>query len=316
MNVQAFLITFREAFEAILIVGIIVSYLKRIGQSKWSRWVWLGAGCAVLASLGVALVFQTVLDGYSTMGSQDYMRIGILLVSSMLLTHMIMFMSKQSRDMRGKLQNKVALILTTGGAINMVVHSFLVTLREGVETVFFFAAISQGDLSQALQSWGAVLGLICAAALGFLVFNGSKKIQLATFFKATSLFLILIAAGLFVQAIGVMQDLKLMGTVYHTSGGEIGEVYDITWIMPEHPIDEANYIRDTGRHPLVNGQVGVFFKAFLGYSEAPSVEEFVAYWMYFLLVFVLIVRQRKVESPQGVSGQTVLTARAALQDEK
>ncbi|QYR22065.1 FTR1 family protein [Paenibacillus sp. sptzw28] len=308
MNLQAFLITFREGFEAILIVGIIVSYLKRIGQSRWSKWVWLGVTLAVIASFGVAFVFQTVLDGYATMGSKDYLRIGILLVSSALLTHMILFMSKQNREMRNKLQNKVELILTTGGAINMVVHSFLVTLREGVETVFFFAAISQGDISQALQSWGALLGLLCAAVLGLVVFKGSKKVQIGTFFKATSVFLILIAAGLFVQAIGVMQDLKLIGTVYHTPGGDVGEVYDITWLMPEHPIDEANYIRDTGHHPLINGQVGIFFKAFLGYSEAPSVEEFAGYWLYFVFVFILLARQKKVASMEDKSSPALASS--------
>ena len=307
MNLQAFLILFREGFEAILIVGIIISYLNRIGQSKWNKFVWIGVALAVVASLGVAMLFQVVLDGYSMMGSKDYLRIVILLVSTGLLTHMILFMSKQNREMRSKLQNKVSHILTTGGAVNMIVHSFLVTLREGVETVFFFAAISQGDISQALQSWGAVLGLLTALALGLLVFKGSRKIQISTFFKITSIFLIIIAAGLFVQAIGVMQDLKIIGSVYKTSGGEIGEMYDLTWLMPEHPIDETNYIRDTGHHPLIHGQVGIFFKAFFGYTQDPSLEEFVGYWMFYGFVFVLLKRQKKlaaltVETEKDISG--------------
>ncbi|MBP3967384.1 FTR1 family iron permease [Paenibacillus lignilyticus] len=294
MNLQAFLITFREAFEAILIVGIIISYLNRIGQSKWNKWVWLGVVMAIIASLGVALVFQIVLDGYATMGSREYLRIGILLVSAGLLTHMILFMSKQNREMRSKLQQKVALILTAGGALNMIVHSFLVTLREGVETVFFFAAISSGDISKVLQSWGALFGLVAAGVLGIVVFKSSKKIQISTFFRITSVFLIMIAAGLFVQAVGVMQDLKLIGSVYHTPGGEVGAMYDLTWLMPEHPIDETNYIRDTGNHPILNGQIGIFFKAFLGYTQDPSLEEFVFYWMYYGFVFVLLARQRKL----------------------
>ncbi|BBH23859.1 ferrous iron permease EfeU [Paenibacillus baekrokdamisoli] len=294
MNLQAFLILFREGFEAILIVGIIISYLNRIGQSKWNKYVWVGVALAVLASLGVAMLFQIVLDGYSTMGSKDYLRIAILLVSAGLLTHMILFMSKQNREMRSKLQNKVSLILTTGGAVNMIVHSFLVTLREGVETVFFFAAISQGDISQALQSWGAVLGLLTAVVLGLIVFKSSKKVQIGTFFKVTSIFLIMIAAGLFVQAIGVMQDLKIIGSVYKTSGGEIGQMYDLTWLMPEHPIDETNYIRDTGHHPMIKGQVGIFFKAFLGYTQDPSLEEFVGYWMFYGFVFVMLARQKRL----------------------
>ncbi|SFJ25853.1 high-affinity iron transporter [Paenibacillus sp. UNC496MF] len=296
MNVQAFLITFREAFEAILIVGIIVSYLNRIGQSKWVKYVWVGVTLAVLASLGVALLFQNVLDGYATMASKDYLRIGILFVSAGLLTHMILFMSKQNREMRTKLQSRVALILTTGGALNMIAHSFLVTLREGVETVFFFAAISGGDISKALQSWGALAGLLAAAALGVAVFKGSKRIPIGTFFKATSVFLVMIAAGLFVQAVGGLQDAGVVGSVYKTPGGQTAAMYDLTWLLPEHPVDETNYIRDTGEHPVFHGELGVFFRAFLGYSEDPSLEEFALYWLYYVFVFVMIARQRKKAS--------------------
>ena len=42
MDLQAFLITFREALEAILIVGVILTYLIGIEQTSWHKWVWLG----------------------------------------------------------------------------------------------------------------------------------------------------------------------------------------------------------------------------------------------------------------------------------
>ena len=307
MELQAFLITFREGLEAILIVGVILTYLNRIEQSHWNKWVWLGVFLALIASYLVALAFQVVFTGFGTMGSQNYLKIGIMLVSTGLLTHMILFMNRQSNDFQGKSQSKIANILTVGGIINMVLHSFLVVVREGVETVFFFAAITGGDIQKALQSWGALFGLILAFVVGFFFFKGTRKIKLATFFKATSLLLMLIAAGLLVQAVGIMQDLGIMGSVYRTAGGEIGEVYNITAIMPEHPIDEVQYFRDTGNQPLINGQIGIFLKAFLGYTQNPSVEEFLIYWAFYFVVFILIAIQNKrhlnksTESNSGVA---------------
>lgn len=293
MDLQSFLITFREALEAILIVGVILTYLKKIGQTQWDKWVWVGVVLALFASYGVALVFQTVLTGFSTMGSQNYLKIGIMLVSCVLLSHMVMFMSEQGRNLQGQVENKISTILTVGGAVNMIVHSFLVVVREGVETVFFFAAITGGDIQKALQSWGALFGLILAAIVGYLFFKGTRKVQLKTFFRITSVFLMMIAGGLLVQAVGIMQDIGIMGTVYKTPGGEIGELYNLTAIMPEHPLDEEQYIRDTGEQPIINGQIGIFFKAFLGYTQNPSVEEFVLYWMYYLVLLVLIGTQKK-----------------------
>lgn len=84
-----------------------------------------------------------------------------------------------------------------------------------------------------------------------------------------------------------------MGSVYTTPGGEIGEVYNSIAFMPEHPIDEEQYIRDTGKSPLISGDVGIFLRAFLGYTHNPSVEEFVIYWGYFLIVFIIMARQKK-----------------------
>ncbi|GIO12786.1 membrane protein [Cohnella xylanilytica] len=303
MNMQAFLITFREAMEAILIVGVILTYIRKIGETRWNKWVWTGVGLAIAASYGVALLFQVALSGYESMSNQNYLRIGIMLISTGLLTHMILFMGKQNRAYQQSVESKVATILTAGGVLNMIVHSFLVTLREGVETVFFFAAIGGGDIQSALASWGALLGVVCAGVLGFVMFKGAKRVPIGKFFKATSVFLMLISAGLLVQAVGMLQDLGILGSVYRTAGGQIGEVYNIVAFMPEHPNDEMHYIRDTGHHPLINGQVGVFFKAFLGYSHNPSVEEVVAYWGYLFLLFIGLSRRNQ--------GGAVRTDRAA-----
>ncbi|ANE48900.1 iron permease [Paenibacillus swuensis] len=295
MDLQAFLITFREALEAILIVGVIVTYLKRIDQSQWNKWVWMGVILALGASYVVALLFQVVLTGYGMMSSQNYLKMGIMVVSALLLTHMILFMSKQGRDLEGEVKTQVTKILTTGSIINMVLHSFLIVLREGVETVFFFAAITGGDIGRALESWGALFGVILALIIGYLFFRSARKVKLSTFFRVTSFFLMLIAAGLLVQAVGIAQDLKIIGTVYRTAGGEVGEVYNITFLMPEHPLDEQQYIRDTGEKPLINGQVGTFLKAFLGYSQNPSVEEFGLYWLFYFVVYILLSAKKKRE---------------------
>ncbi|MFY0546047.1 FTR1 family iron permease [Brevibacillus sp. H7] len=297
MDLQAFLITLREAFEALLIIGIIVTYLNRVGAQKWNKWVWFGSALALVASFLVALLFQVVLTDFRMMASENYMRIGMLFVSSLLLTHMAVWMSGQQKDIRGDMQEKLDKILTAGSVANLIVHSFLVTLREGVETVFFFAAISGGDIQKALTSWGALAGLVLAGVLAYFFFNSSKKMSLRTFFTVTKVMIVIIAAGLFAQGIGVMQDLGLVGSIYRTPAGEVGELYNLASILPEHPVDEEHYIRDYGEKPVFSGDVGIFLKALLGYTHNPSVEEFVFYWLYYVVVFFLIrwrtVSQRK-----------------------
>lgn len=281
MDIQALLITFREGLEALLIVGIITSYLKRMDHTKYTKYVWLGAGLAVLASIGVALLFQVVFTGFAAMGSEIYLKVSIILISSVLLTQMVFWMAKHSRDLKGNMEGKMDHFISSGNIAGMVIHSFLVVLREGVETVFFFAAITGGNIEAALHGWGAITGFILAFVVSYFFFKGTMKVSLKTFFRVTGAFIILIAAGLLVQGISMLQDLGILGSV-------MPHVYDITWFLPEHPIDYQHYLRDHGTAPLLSGEIGIFLKALFGYSSMPSIEEVVAYIGYFVVIYLLV----------------------------
>lgn len=297
MEVQALLVTFREVLEALLIVGIITTYLKRTGNTKYTKYVWLGAGLAVLASVGVAMLFQVVFTGFAAMGSEMYLKISIILISSILLTQMVFWMAEHSRDLKGNMEGKMNKFISTENIIGMVVHSFLVVLREGVETVFFFAAITGGNIGAAMQGWGAITGVLIASVVSYFFFKGTMRVPLKTFFKVTGAFIILIAAGLLVQGISMLQDLNIIGSV-------MPHVYDLTWFLPEHPIDYDHYLRDHGVAPILSGDIGIFLKALFGYSSMPSIEEVIVYIGYFVGVYLLIStknagkKSSKVETKQ------------------
>jgi high-affinity iron transporter len=212
----AFLITFREALEALLIVGIIITYLGKVGATRWIKWVVIGVVFALLTSLGVAFLFQVVLDGFAGLRSQSYLRFGVMFVSVILLTHMVLWMAEQKKDMKGNMEAKLQAIITTGSVANMLVHAYLVVMREAVETVFFFAAISGGDITRVMTSWGALLGLVAALIVAALFFKGTRKLPLSAFFKTTGVFIIVIAAGMLSNGIGMMQDMGYMKSMHMT----------------------------------------------------------------------------------------------------
>jgi high-affinity iron transporter len=291
VEVQALLITFREVLEALLVVGVITSYLKRMNQTKYTKYVWLGAGLAVLASIVVAILFQVVFTGFAAMGSEMYLKISIMFISAVLLTQMVFWMAEHSRDMKKNMEGKMDRFITTGNVVGMVIHSFLVVLREGVETVFFFAAITGGNIGAAMQGWGAITGIALAAIVSYLFFKGTMRVPLKTFFKVTGAFIILIAAGLLVQGISMLQDLNIIGSV-------MPHVYDLTWFLPEHPIDYQHYLRDHGVAPVLSGDIGIFLKALFGYSSMPSLEEVIAYIGYFVVIYLLINARNSKEKPE------------------
>lgn len=288
MDFQAFLITLREALEAILIVGLILSYLTRLNAKQYNKWVYTGVFLALVTSFVVALIFQVILTGFATLGSEVYLKVGIMFASVLLLTHMVHWMKKQSKDINNDLQKKIQAVVTAGSASAMIIHSYLVVVREGVETVFYFAAISGGDVTKVFTSYGALSGLLMALLLGYLFFTGTMKISLKSFFNITGILIMFIAAGLLVQGVGILQDLGKMGSVITTPEGKPAPLYNIIEFMPEHYVDEVHYERDTGNEVMISGQIGLFMAAMFGYSHNPSFEQVAAYWLYFIGVFLWV----------------------------
>ncbi|MCY1689705.1 FTR1 family protein [Exiguobacterium sp. SL14] len=175
----------------------------------------------------------------------------------------------------------------------MIIHSFLVIVREGIETVFFFAAISGGEIEKVLTSYGAVSGLLLALIFGYLFVSGSMKIPVKRFFQVTGVLILFIGAGMLVQTIGRFQDLGLLGSLLMNADGTPVAVYNIVSFMPEHYIDQVQYLRDTGNSTLISGQIGTFMGAMFGYSHNPSLEQVVAWWGYFAFAGWMLLRQNK-----------------------
>ena len=61
-----FIIMFRESMEAALIVGIIYTLLHKQGLDRELKQLWLGVGCAVIASILVGLVLVRDLLAFKT----------------------------------------------------------------------------------------------------------------------------------------------------------------------------------------------------------------------------------------------------------
>src|ERR1700704_6431401 len=145
-----FVIGLREGLEAALIVGIIAAFLGQQGRKDALRQVWIGTAAAVAICIAVAMV-----------------------------TYMIIFMRKHARSMKKDLQGATASALAEGSARALVLMAFLAVLREGFETAVFLLATfhASGDAS---TSWlGAVLGIVLAAAIGYGIYKGGVKLNLA-----------------------------------------------------------------------------------------------------------------------------------------
>ena len=57
---QSFLIIVREGFEAILVIGAVVTFLIKMGHRERLRSIWIGVALAIAASAVTAVVIKTI----------------------------------------------------------------------------------------------------------------------------------------------------------------------------------------------------------------------------------------------------------------
>jgi len=256
----SFLITLREGLEAALIVGIVLSVLRKLGQPERRRPVWVGVGAAVLVSIVVGLVLNALGVAFEGRGEEIFEGIAMLLAAGV-LTWMIFWMQRQGRQVKAELERDVRQAVSAGSAWALFSLAFVAVVREGIETVLFMtAAAFSATLAQTLI--GGLLGLVVAVVLGWLLFAAGKQLNVRAFFRGTSVLLILFAAGLFAHGVHELQEAGLVPVI-------VEHVYDINPIMDE------------------KGTVGTFLKALFGYNGNPSLLEMISYVAYFVIIGVV-----------------------------
>ena len=200
-----FLIGLREGLEAALVVGILVAYLRRLDRRDALPKLWAGVGLAV----GLALLIGAILTfgAYElTFTAQELIGGGLSLLAVAMVTWMIFWMQKAGRTMKATLEGGVDRALTAGGLWALIAIGFVSVAREGVETTLLLWSMVQsfGDAPSALL--GALLGLLAAVALGWLISRGALRLDLRRFFAWTGGFLVVVAAGVLAYAFMDLQE--------------------------------------------------------------------------------------------------------------
>jgi high-affinity iron transporter len=219
----------REGLEASLIVGIIATFLRRTGKPL--RPMWIGVGIAVALSIAVGVLLQEI-SASLPQAQQEGMESIIGLVAVAVVSGMIGWMNTHARNMRAELEQHAALALKGGTALALVGMAFLAVLKEGFETSVFLLAAFQSSTSAAAASFGAIIGVGLAVAIGIGIFRGGVRLDLGRFFRITGIFLVFVAAGL------VLSSLR---TAHEAGWVLVGQqrTVDLSWFAPAGSVQAA-----------------------------------------------------------------------------
>ncbi|HEY0249470.1 MAG TPA: iron uptake transporter permease EfeU [Gryllotalpicola sp.] len=183
----------REGLEAALIVGIIAAFLRTNRKSLTPMWIGVAAAVALSIGVGIAL---SVIERSLPQAAQEGMESVIGAVAVVFVTGMIVWMNTHSRGLKRELEAEASEAINDGHAYALAGMAFLAVLKEGFETSVFLLATFTASSNTLLAAAGAVIGVLAAIAIGIGIYAGSIRLNLSTFFRATGVFLILVAAGL------------------------------------------------------------------------------------------------------------------------
>jgi high-affinity iron transporter len=218
-----FIIALREGVEASLIVGIIAAFLVKEGRKDALPKMWFGVGIAVGLCLAIA-VFLQVADNNLPQKQQEGLETVVGLIAVTAVTYMILWMRRNARGLKRELQEGAARALAAGSTGALIGMAFLAVLREGFETAVFLLAVFQDTSDTTAAGAGALLGLASAVIIGYLLYRGGVRINLAKFFRVTGFVLALVAAGLVASAIHTAHEAGWFNGFQH-------QALDLTWLV-------------------------------------------------------------------------------------
>lgn len=278
-----FLIGLREGLKAALIVSILVAYLVKADRRHDLRYIWAGVGIAV----GISLLFGAILT-YGPKGltfeAQEIIGGTLSIVAVGFVTWMVLWMATASRSLSSTLRSSL------DGATkpwSLTVVALLAVGREGLKTALFIWAATQAAARDTGATWqpllGALLGILVAVVLGYLIYRGALRINLSKFFTWTGAFLIVVAAGVLAYGVHDLQEAGVLPGL-HTIAFDVSHIVTLDSVL------------------------GTVLKGVLNFSPVTTVLEATVWVAYVVVVGGLFIQRNRAAHrpapatvPQGVT---------------
>ncbi|MGA9173560.1 MAG: FTR1 family protein [Thermoactinomyces sp.] len=194
-------LTFREGFEAALIIGIILTHLVKIERKDLTKYVYLGIIVGVIGSLiGGFLSFSEAKEAAE--GSEEWFEGVMMLVASGLIAYFILWLHRNHQT-HSTIEKKVE---RNSSGFGLFILALLSVFREGMELVIF--NLTQINQKATNLTLGSILGILLAIVLAYAIFKTTVKLNLQFIFKALGIVIIFIGGELFGEGILKLFEFK------------------------------------------------------------------------------------------------------------
>lgn len=263
---QVLFIVWRESVEALLVVGILYTWLRATPEGKRGLpYLWGGVAAGLALAVALALVLLGVSSWLSDEG-QEWFQAIMSLAACALVVQMVVWMKKHGRTLKGELESGARASVASDNWWGLLVLVAIAVAREGSETVvFLYGTVSAGEggSDMLMLAVAGVAGFAVALLTFWLLQLGGKLITWRRFFFVTEILLLLLAGSLLVGGLDHLISLDVLPTI-------VDPVWDSSWLLSD----------STG--------VGKVLADFAGYRALPALSSLLLWVAYWIIVWALL----------------------------
>lgn len=263
---QVLFIVWRESVEALLVVGILYTWLRATPEGKRGLpYLWGGVAAGLALAFALALVLLGVSSWLSDEG-QEWFQAIMSLAACALVVQMVVWMKKHGRTLKGELESGARTSVANDNWWGLLVLVAIAVAREGSETVvFLYGTVSAGEggSDMLMLAVAGVAGFAVALLTFWLLQLGGKLITWRRFFFVTEILLLLLAGSLLVGGLDHLISLDVLPTL-------VDPVWDSSWLLSD----------STG--------VGKVLADFAGYRALPALTSVLLWVAYWIIVWALL----------------------------
>ena len=245
------IIVFREVLEAAIIIGIVAAATRDVPNR--TRWLVAGLVLGLVGSGFVAASTDTLASLASGVG-QELFNAMVLGVAVLMLAWHNIWMASHGAELAAH-AHRVGANIREGRSecsILLIVVG-LAVLREGSETVLFLYGIAASEASGISgMLTGGLMGAFAGIAVGYTIYAGLLRVPMRWFFAATSVLVLLLAAGMASTAARFLVQADLLPSL-------ASPLWDTSAVLPE------------------NGIAGMLLHSLIGYDARPAGIQIVFY---------------------------------------
>lgn len=272
---QVAFIVWRESVEALLVVGILYSWLSQSADGRRGLpWLWGGVAGGLLLAGALAAVLLGIASWLSDSG-QEWFQTLMALAACALVVQMVVWMRRHGRGLKRELETGASAQVGSQQWWGLFALVAIAVAREGSETVVFLygtilASQEKGDIGAMLLAGAG--GFVAALLTFWLLQLGGRIITWRRFFKLTEILLLLLASALLVSATDRLIALEVLPTL-------VDPVWDTSGLL------------DT------SGGLGKVLADFAGYRAMPALSQLLIWLAYWGVVGWLLRRTSQPPAP-------------------